>query len=1845
MSKWSAWLLPLMLACSGDQPPTQETPEVVPEQLGAEVVPSLVSESDVVSGHTQGVISRKRAIRVRFVRDLAPEGLGKVPAGAVKITPAVPSEVVWIGPRELEVRAEGDLPQGTRLAVHVELGKLDRSLKGEVIDFAVDVIKQSFWTQTVGLESDASDPAEQTFTAVLRTADVADAAAVEQLVTAKQDNRSLPIAWTHGDEGREHRFVVSDIQRLEAASVALLSFDGSALGLQDHSERKIEIPAVSQFELISSRAVTSGERHIELRFSDPIDPKQDLRGIIKVQGRSGLRTDVSGSVVTIHGAGWSSTETVIIEGLRNSLKRAFGERLSIEVSFEPIKPAVRFVGEGVILPTTASLTLPIEAVNVGRIMVEALAIDEGNVPQFLQINELDGDSEIERVGRVVWKDSVVVQQDANSSNRWVRLGLDLSALVAQHPNGVYRLQLSFVRADVAYDCPPLPEEIPQPEVADDGDWEELGSREQSYWDMWNGEGVSPWEAWDNRHDPCHVGYYRPYDDHDVRAGRNVVVSDLGLMAKQGEDGTITVVATDIRTAQPIKGAALRLLDFQQGELDTAITDARGFATLRSDRKPFLIEAGANGQASWLRLSQGSSLSVSHFDTAGVKVTDGLKGFLYGERGVWRPGDPIFLTMILTDETGRLPSDHPVHFELYDPRGRLADHKVVTEGLNGFYRLYTETKADDPTGTWLAKARVGAVTFTKSLQVETVIPNRLSIDLDFGTDMIRGPDATLDATLESRWLHGAKAPGFEASVEVSLRPKTTAFAGYDDFTFADLVHRADTEPTEIFSGRLDDEGKAQITSKIPIPPGTPGMVDAVFFTRVFEPSGAASRQQISVPLSPHARYVGIKTPKGDAARGMLLTDIDHPVEIVLVDADGKPAGDGTVEVALYEVSWRWWWEKGSEVFSDYAGGTSKNAVAKGTVAVKGGKGQWKLRVDYPQWGRYLLVARDKSGSHTASKLMYIDWPGWAGRGQDDNPGGASVLSVTADDSEVEVGEDIILRIPTAQQGRVLVTLENGTGVLESSWVEPNGETTVYKTKARPDMAPNIYAHVTFVQPHSAGNDLPIRLYGVVPVEVVDPATTLTPIVKTAEVFEPDSEVKITVSESKGRAMTYTLAVVDEGLLGLTSFRTPDPWATFFAREALGVRTWDVFDSVVGGYGGALEGLIAVGGDGTAEQAPPERQNRFRPVVEVSGPFELAKGAKAEHEVKIGSYVGKVRVMVVAGQDGAYGKADVGVPVKKPLMVLATLPRVVGPGERVRMPVDVFAMEEGIRTVEVSVKTVGGLELMREGAARLSFASPGDKLVGFDLKVGDELGPVTVIVSAEGGGETAEQRITLEVRHPGQPITETTGTQLLAGKTWTSPVMALGIPGSHTALVEISRTPPVDLGRHLDDLIRYPHGCIEQTTSGAFPQLLLTELMDVPEERARKIPHNIRRALARIRSMQHDSGGFGYWPGAVEESDWGTTYAGHFMIEAERGGFLLPPGMRDSWVSYQTTVADRWVKGEARGDLDQAYRLYTLALAGEPAVGAMNRLRETNLSVSARWRLAAAYQLAGQREVAQGLVNGFGFEVPDYDVPGHTYGSTARDHAMILETLVLIGDEKRALELATKISDELEQDYVRTTQTTAWSLLAMSRFALLGQGEINAAWSLDGKSHKISSSKPFLQVPLEPGAGAEDQLSLENLSAGPLFVRLIRTGLPAVGTEQPSSNQLSISVEYQTSQGAPMGPLRVEQGSDFSALVTVSNHGGPLDDLALSQILPSGWEVHGTGSGSGDGYDYREVRDDRVYTYFDLGKSESRTFKVGLHASYLGRYYLAPLHVEAMYDPTIQATKPGAWSEVVQAGVSL
>ena len=1834
-----------------------------------DIIPSA-EYAPYINAYTGGVISQNSTIRIELTHEQPMVDLNnELKENPFSFSPSLKGKAYWVSNNTIEfVPEEGTLKPGSLYECTFQLGKfveVDKKLKE--FNFSFRVQERNFTLSIEPLPITDAQPDEINIKGEICFSDIVKKEEVEKILTAKDgNNKSYPVEIIPTDNLTRYQFCINQVPRDTEDYQLTITANGSPARIDQTQSEEVLIPAKDSFRFLSATRIDEPENGIEVVFSAPLSDTQDLKGLIEIPELSSSVFQIKENRVFIYfEANQLSKLTLNIhEGVKSSQGKTLGTSHSISFSEINLKPQVEMLTTAAILPDSKSLIIPFRAVNLYAVDLSVIRIFENNVLMFMQTNSLASANELRRSGRLVYKKTLWLGKDTSKDiHNWENYSIDLAGLIRQEPGAIYRVILSFRQEYSAYPCGGVDNQ--DIKFADNNTPDglmkvsrsALSEADEAVWDTpeayyyYNG-GTMDWSVyrWKERDNPCHPSYYM---NSDRAAACNVFASNLGMIVKRNSLNKLWIAVSNILDTNPVGKAQVTVYNFQLQPIEKGETNGEGFVEISSKGTPFIVVAEAEKQKAYVRVVDGEEQSVSRFDVGGKEIQKGLKGFIYGERGVWRPGDTLHISFILEDREKRIPDKHPVVLEIYNPKGQFYTKMISTQGMNGFYTFDVPTQAGDPTGLWNAYIKVGGTTFHKGLRIETIKPNRLKINLTL-PKILQSTDKNVTVPLTSAWLTGATASKLKAKVEMSLSKVNTQFKNYGQYIFNDPATDFTTIKTDVFDGILNAEGKAGVTLKVPAATNAPGMLNATFTTGVFEPGGDASIYTQSIPFSPFVSYVGINLnqPKGK----YIETDKDHVFDVVTVNSQGQPVNRSNLEYKIYRISWSWWWENSEESFGTYINNSSITPVASGKLQTSGGKTTFKFRVDYPSWGRYLVYVKDKDSGHATGGTIYVDWPESRGRSNKTDPSGIKMLTFSLDKDSYEIGETATAIIPAAAGGRALVSIENGSSVLHREWIEVTNEgDTKYTFEITPEMTPNVYLHISLLQPHAQTiNDLPIRMYGIAPVFVTNRQTVLQPQIQMPEVLRPETDFNVTVSEKSGKPMTYTLAIVDDGLLDLTNFKTPDPWNEFYSREALGIRTWDMYDNVLGASAGAYSSLFSVGGDATLKPADA-KANRFKPVVKFIGPFYLEKGRQQTHTLKLPMYVGSVRAMVVAGQDGAYGNAEKTAFVRTPLMLLSTLPRVLSIQEEITVPVNVFAMEKQVKNVTVSLQASGGgVQIEGSHQQSLTFNRPGDQLVFFTLKTGNKTGKATIKLTASGGGQQTKETIEIEVRNPNPIVTLRSSEWIETGQNKELSYQLGSLSANNQIKLEVSRIPSVDISRRFDFLYNYQHHCTEQLTSKALPLLFIAQFKTIDTREAEKIKANVQEAIRQIYARQLPNGGFVYWPGNAVADEWISSYTGMFLTLAQEKGYAVHANVLNKWKRFQRAAAQNWrMPQEAnnwqqwQSELQQAFRLYTLALAGAPEYGAMNRMKEQpGLSIQAKWRLAAAYALTGKMKPAEELVYNAETTVIPYSSMNQIYGSSDRDEAMILETLLLMNRERDALQQAKVVSKNLSQENWFSTQSTAFALMAMGRLAEKLSGSLDFTWTWNGKQQPaVKSAKAVFEkeISTSPKSGT---VAVKNQGKGALSIDLITRTQLLNDTLPAISDNLRMDIRYASMDGKPMSVNDIRQGTDFTAIASISNTSGTTDytNLALTHIIPSGWEVYNermtvpeaepqettdsSGNVSGK-YTYQDIRDDRVLTYFNLRRGETKIFTIRLQATYAGNFILPAVQCEAMYDVNVQA----------------
>ncbi|ATA89494.1 hypothetical protein CGC58_06995 [Capnocytophaga stomatis] len=1788
---------------------------------------------DYISGFTSGTVSAETSFKVLFNEAISQEKIAKInDLDLFEVSPKVKGKVLCLNPYEVEFIPEKRLEQNTDYKISFNLKNLFSVSEGlEIFNFSVKTLQQGYRIK----EGDLQSYNENLYflNAELLASDKISYETAKKLVSATLGRKKISVKFLSQGNSNKFPIVFDSIPRSDDAETLKISWNAGDVPSENLLPFSISIPEKGAFKALFTRTEDSSNQSFSINFSEPLEKNQNFNGLVTLSNTdTELKYSVNGNVLKVfrEATNEGDFQVTVHEGVRSIYGKRISNSENFEVRFLQQKPEIRLVKNGTILPSSQNLKVHFQAINLRAVNATVYRIYENNILQFLQENSLGSSYGLQRVGKPIAKKVIQLSESALSPLReWNTYSLDLSSVITPEPGAIYRVEFTMKKNYSLYACGSESEPLDL-SFEEEPLEKELGDYEDDYY------------YWGSSDNPCDDYFY------NKTVGTNVLASDLGVIVKKGQNNSYTVVVNNILSTESVSGAVVEVFDYQQQKIQEGKTNSEGIIKFEISSRAFFAKIRKDNNTTYVKMDDAAPQSVSKYDVDGLRLQKGLNGFIYAERGVWRPGDSIYVSFVLNDFAQKLPEKLPIKLKFTDPYGKVIAERMQSSNPTNHYVFGLKTSPEAPTGNWNVSISAGAAKFHKPIKIETIKPNRLKIENSLSGKLISANGA--NANLQVLWLHGSPAGNTQVNVKAKFYPMETVFKGYEKYIFNNEAYQFENQEISVYEGRTDSQGSANFYFKAD-ELQAPGMLRVNFLTQANESGGDFSTDVSTASFSPYDSYVGLRLPEANKY-DYYNTEENHTFEAIVLSEKGEPLRDQNVSVTVYKVGWNWWWDASNQNISTYNSSSSNAIYTTKTVETNSsGKAKFDLKIPDGDWGRYFILLSDEDSGHKSGTTVYFDWGSWSGKSRKASSEEAVMLSLGSDKKEYNVGEKAKISFPSDEGGRALISVENGNDVLETYWVETKSGETNYEISITEKMTPNVYLYVTSLQPHANSvNDAPIRLYGVLPISVVDKETQLNPVVQMADVLRPEQKTTIKISEKSGKPMTYTLAIVEDGLLNLTRFKTPNPWSKFFSKTALGVKTWDVYNDIIGAYGGTVNQAFSIGGDEDLGGAEAQKANRFKPFVIVKGPYTLKKGNTNAHDIQVPNYMGSARVMVVASDvtKNAFGSAEKkDIPVISPLSLLGSLPRKAVPGEKITLPVTVFAMEKSIRNATISVETNTHFKVVGNKSQSLQFDGTGEKMAYFELETTQQTGIGKVKITATSGSEKAVYEVEMDVYNP-NPVTYFVQNAVLTeGSSQNLNASVFGEKAKN--VLEISSFPGVNLHQRLNYLISYPHGCGEQITSGAFPQLFLSDFVNLTPEKAEEVRRNVTVAISKLHENQLPNGGFAYWKGNRYADDWTTSYIGQFFVLAEKKGYVLPSGSKQNWLNYQNNEARQWrYNPEYQNDFAQAYRLYTLALAGSPNMGAMNRLRETkDISSNAKRLLAAAYAFSGQKQTANNLFQSV--SVDDNDGNYYYYGSEVRNKAMALETALLIGKKEDAARWALEIADRLSSSDWMSTQTTAYALYAMAKYVEINKSgkSFSASYSLGGKTENIKSSEPMASVEL-PIKGDKQSLQIKNTSKQTLYVRLISSGVLPVGKELPMQNGLALSTTYRDKNGNVVDVSQVRQSTELIASIEVKNlTNESVENVALTQIIPSGWEIINTrftdyGDTEQSSYiDYADFRDDRANFYLSLKGNQTKVIKLKLNASYAGRYYLPGTFAEAMYNNRYNTRTEGKWVEVYRA----
>ena len=1797
----------------------------------------------IVSHVTSGIVSSGDRIYLRFVDPVAGENeIGKpLKTDFFKFSPKITGETKWEDNRTIV------FVPSSRLPYHKEYtGKADLSiLKGEF----KDLLPVDFLFRTAGRELGAlsgefelvyeNDPDKIKYIGEISFTEKIKFELVKKNVSLVSEKGDIPLLWSEKSSGKKFVFSSGTLSRKKGGVKYVIRINKSGTGITENIVKRFKLEPLVKFKITEIIKFDKGQKPgLEVRFSHKLKKGQDVKGLVLIDPSMDISLKSMGKSIFVEGDfKFGEQYTVKVNGVRSKWGGKIDKEITRSVNFEDKKPQISFSSGGIFLPSSEQRKLGFRTLNIKKIKVLVKRVYESNLGQFLQRESLSGEKKRNSgfgyydMNRVGTKVAEKILKIGDTKNRWLNHQLDMKELISEKDKGIFVVEMSFKREDMLYSG--------------------LKKKAGYYYGK------------DYYSNPNSYGYIYRHG----KILKPVIVSDIGLTYKKGGEEHF-VFATNLLDSSPLSGVKVTLRTYQNQKIVDGETDGDGIVFFKKVKgNVFFIEAEKDGQRSIIKPTE-MGWNLSSYDTGGVvSKADGTRAFIYTERGVYRPGDPINLSIIARNNDGTFPENHPAVLELYNPRNQLVRKTIQKTSKDGFYNFKIITAENDLTGNWRAKLIIGGTHFFHTLKIETVVPFRLKVKVEPGKMKLGPADDSLKLSLSSNYLFGSPSPFLKADIKILLKHIPKSFKKFKGFTFSNDLRSFRSSRSTLFEGKLDGNGKAGVTWSIPLINNVPSSLRAEISAKVLEKGGRPNTGGVFIPIDPYKNYIGLERPKLKYGYSRVGSDVN--INSVLVTRDGETVSGRPLRYRIYRNARYWWWEYDNLAAFRvrYKKDNYTKVVKEGTFTSKNIPVPVVFTPEQP--GEYFIeVEEDMKVGHKAgfffSSYFWGDSPS--------NIKDAGSLTLRSDRKKYKPGDTAVISFPKPEKGTLLVTLEKGDRILRSWVKELKGEDALgeIEVPVTDQMLPNAYISVSIIQPHSqTGNDRPVRVYGTIPLMVEKPSTRKKIEIRMADNLESNKEFEVLVSSADKSNVQFTIAVVDEGLLDLTKFSTPDPWKNFFSKQKLGINTSDLFSYVLSVNKGDVYKLFSIGGEMEAmkngyrsSQMEPGKSKRFKPVSMFLGPINT--GDKGEKKVKfrMPDYIGSVRVMVIAADGNSFGTAEKSVPVKTDLMLLPTLPRVLGPGDFVTVPVTVFALNEKIKKVSVTIKTEGNIKISGDKKKKLVFDKTGEKDTYFKLKVKNAVGNCRVTIKAESGRNKTEKVTNINIRPSSPRIYSSEKKEVQPGDSTGFTIPDRGLKGTNRASVVISRRPKLDIERRLSWLIHYPYGCIEQTVSAAFPQLYLKEFIKDSTIDLDDVDTNINMAIERLRKFMLSSGGLSYWPGNRDVSLWGTNYALHFLAEAKKRGYNVPSDLIGSVIRFQKSQA--LITTDLM--LSRIYRLYTLALAGKAQIGAMNLIVENNLTKTTnveRWMLSASYFLAGKKDVAKKIRKGIEMSVGKYKYPGRTFGSSIRDRAIILEALTLFEDWNKADLMYDEMVTDLSEGRWFSTQSLGYTLLSLGKYLMenkmdfRGENEQIKGYVLfPDKKKTIFDFKGLKKtVKVNEGFGSDLKIFIDDkATSGKVYVTLQWDGIPLKSLEKDLSENLQLEVTWLNENGKSIDPGLLRQGTTFWGHFRTRPgvySSGNLTELALVQVIPAGWEIENTRLSGEDkpswmnnwklGREvYTDIRDDRIMWFFDMkGRRRVLDFVVKINVVTAGKFILPPTIFEAMYNNRYRAVKKGRDVEVV------
>lgn len=1325
----------------------------------------------------------------------------------------------------------------------------------------------------------------------------------------------------------------------------------------------------------------------------------------------------------------------------------------------------------------------------------------------------------------------------------------------------------------------------------------------------------------------------------LRSRKVVAISDLGVIAKKGAS-SLFVYVNSLKTAEPVGGVELQFIGRNNQVAGTATTDANGVATFDHSNAPAngfavqMITAKKEGDFNFLSFGN-TTVKTGRFDVGGLRENAaGYDAFLYGDRDIYRPGETMHIAGIVRDRVWENPGRLPVKLRIFTPSGQTFKTLRKTLNSEGSFEADVELPVAAMTGPWSAQLVTSTDVALSSyrIMVEEFVPDRIRVNYELSAEEAAPGDELL-MTLEAQNFFGPPAANRTWQVESQILRKHFHSSDHSGYNYS-IANRPESYNLFVNEGETDEEGKATVALEISSGLADQGLLEAKHFITVFDETGRPVNNVVRVPIVTQDVFYGI-------GRGDYYNKVNRPVKVPLIALDPKGKLLNSVEVQVQLIRWDYRTVLArSGSYYRYRSEREEKLVETKIVKLSGSGNHYQFTPELS--GEYEVRVTRVGGSSYVSNTYYCY--GWGSTSYSsfkvDNEGR---VDITLDKKEYEVGDraNVLLKTPFA--GKVLVTVESNE-VLQHFYLDTDKRAASFEMDITDELLPNVYISATCFRAHEV-SDLPLTVaHGFEPLRVEKRSHMLPVEIAAATESRSHRTQKITVSTEPGAMVS--IAAVDEGILQLTGFQTPDPYGFYFQKRALEVSSYDVYASL---YPEVEMRSGYLGGDGMEfdRRVNPMKNERVKLVAFWSGMRKADNKGKVEWEIDIPQFSGDLRIMAVAHKADAFGNNQHNMIVADPLVVSTALPRFLSPKDTVEVPVILTNTTAQSTTCKARIEVEGPIEILGSAKQSVKLEGKREGEVRFRLAVPQELGAAKVTVTAAALGEDFVSITDLPVR-PSSPLQKENGSGRIAASS--TETLQLGtdrfLPGSTRQKLVLSRSPALELAPQLEYLVGYPHGCVEQTTSKAFPQLYFADMAEDllnDTKMSASAGKNVQAAINKLSMMQSYNGGLSYWPGGNGVHWWGSVYACHFLTEAKKAGYDVRDGVLNKLCAFikkqgrEKQTRDYYYNGgkvRSIAPREALYALFVLAANDKADMSMMNyyKSRPDLLTIDSRYMLAAAYALTGDRTKYQQVLPGaFEGEVADR-MHGGSFSSHLRNQALALNLLLEVDPQNPQIaSLSTEVADRLKDQRYINTQERVFSFLALGKLARQDAGTSATAEVKSGSKTLGAFTGKTLTLHHEKLAGKPVDIAVKG--SGRLYYFWQAEGIDAKGDYVQEDSKLQVRRQFFDRYGNMVNSNTFKQNDLVVVRLSLRSSGSRfVENVAITDILPAGFEIEnprlsevpGMGWVSNETHpDHLDIRDDRIHL-FTSATNSNRYYYYSVRAVSPGQFQMGPAAADAMYD---------------------